>query len=318
MCPTTWAACNRRRCAFGHIPRGYADHMAKPLITAAALLAAPLAALSGCASSQNNQQPTASPTGTSTTSVPAGTERLTAQLKSPDGSPVANATLDFAGGFATITVETVAPGKLSPGFHGLHIHSVGKCEANSVAPTGGAPGNFNSAGGHYQVPGHSSHPASGDLTSLQVRSDGSAKLVTTTDAFTAADLLAGQKTALMIHQNADNFANIPDRYPQKNGATGPDEETLATGDAGPRVACGVIDTASATATSTTTSAAPAATTTAVPATTTTSVPETTTAVPATTAPTTSIPTGTSTSTSTATITVPTVAPGPVAPGAPGG
>ena len=56
------------------------------------------------------------------------------------------------------------PGKLTPGFHGLHIHSVGKCEANSVAPTGGAPGDFNSAGGHFQVPGHSGHPASGDLT----------------------------------------------------------------------------------------------------------------------------------------------------------
>ena len=56
----------------------------------------------------------------------------------------------------------------------MHIHSVGKCEANSVAPTGGAPGDFISAGGHFQAPGHSGHPASGDLTSLQVREDGSA------------------------------------------------------------------------------------------------------------------------------------------------
>ena len=66
-------------------------------------------------------------------------------------------------------------------------------------------------------------------------------LVTTTDAFTEDDLLAGQKTAIIIHENADNFANIPpERYNQVNGTPGPDETTMATGDAGKRVACGVI------------------------------------------------------------------------------
>jgi len=142
---------------------------------------------------------------------------------------------------ATITVKTTAPGQLAPGFHGLHIHSAGKCEPNSVAPSGGAPGDFNSAGAHFQVAGHTSHPASGDLTSLQVRADGSALLETTTDAFTAADLLAGAKTAIIIHEKADNFANIPaERYQQINGTPPPDETTMATGDAGKRVACGVI------------------------------------------------------------------------------
>ena len=90
-------------------------------------------------------------------------------MKAADGTQVATATFEFDTGYATITVETTATGKLTPGFHGLHIHSVGKCEANSVAPTGGAPGDFLSAGGHFQAPGHSGHPASGDLTSLQVR-----------------------------------------------------------------------------------------------------------------------------------------------------
>jgi Cu-Zn family superoxide dismutase len=79
------------------------------------------------------------------------------------------------------------------------------------------------------------------LTSLQVRSNGAAKLVTTTDAFTAADLLGGPKTAIIIHADADNFANIPpDRYKQTNGTPGPDQITMTTGDAGKRVACGVI------------------------------------------------------------------------------
>jgi Cu-Zn family superoxide dismutase len=168
-------------------------------------------------------------------------EKLTADIKSPDGTTVATADFAFSGNYATITVKTTAPGQLAPGFHGLHIHSVGKCEANSVAPSGGAPGDFNSAGAHFQVAGHTSHPASGDLTSLQVRADGSALLETTTDAFTAADLLAGAKTAIVIHEKADNFANIPaERYQQINGTPPPDETTMATGDAGKRVACGVI------------------------------------------------------------------------------
>ncbi|GAB7066528.1 superoxide dismutase family protein [Mycobacterium hodleri] len=178
--------------------------------------------------------------GAEATTTAAG-ETLTADLKTADGTSVATAQFVFSGGFATITVKTTASGQLTPGFHGMHIHSVGKCEPASVAPTGGAPGDFNSAGAHFQVGGHSGHPASGDLSSLQVRADGSAMSVTTTDAFTAADLEAGTKTAIIIHEKADNFANIPpERYQQVNGTPGPDETTMATGDAGKRVACGVI------------------------------------------------------------------------------
>jgi Cu-Zn family superoxide dismutase len=159
-----------------------------------------------------------------------GGETLTANLAAADGTEVATATIEFTDGFATVTVETTTAGELTPGFHGLHIHQVGSCE-----------GDFTSAGGHFQAEGHSGHPSSGDLSSLQVRSDGSAKLVTTTDAFTAEELLAGTKTAIVIHEKADNFGNIPaEKYQQVNGTPGPDQQTLSTGDAGGRVACGVI------------------------------------------------------------------------------
>ena len=144
----------------------------------AAVLITPVALLVGCSSDNGSNQTSSSTTSTTA----AGAETLTAQLKTADGKPVADATFDWSDGYATVTVETVSGGILAPGFHGLHIHSVGKCEADSVAPSGGAPGNFNSAGGHLQVPGHTGHPASGDLTSLEVRSDGSAKLVTTTES----------------------------------------------------------------------------------------------------------------------------------------
>lgn len=234
-------------------------------VAAAALFAVPALALSACAAPE---EPSSSPgtpppvwTGSPSPSAPPGEggaghgggqaegegqaagETLTAELKLADGTPVATADIQFSGGYATITVETLTPGELTPGFHGMHIHQVGKCEANSVAPTGGAPGNFNSAGAHFQVPGHSGHPASGDLSSLQVREDGSAKSVTTTDAFTAEELTTGAGTAIIIHEKADNFANIPpERYQQVNGDPPPDAATLATGDAGARVACGVIGT----------------------------------------------------------------------------
>ncbi len=229
---------------------------AQKTVSVAALFAVPALALSACSPNEPvATQPGTTPsiwTGSPVPSASAGPgggegqaagQKLTAQLKNASGATVATADFDFSAGYVTITVKTTASGQLTPGFHGLHIHSVGKCEAASVAPTGGEPGDFNSAGAHFQAPGHSGHPASGDLTSLQVREDGTAELVTTTDAFTAEDLEAGAKTSIIIHEKADNFANIPpERYQQINGTPPPDQMTLATGDAGKRVACGVIGT----------------------------------------------------------------------------
>ena len=216
--------------------------MMKPLTVTAAALILPTAMLSACASGESpTAKSSSSTTSTSTTAAPPpGVERLVAQLKRADGTVVANATLDFRNGVTTITVDTVGPKPLPPGFHGLHVHSVGKCE-----------GDFSSAGGHFQKSGHTGHPASGDLTSLEVRSDGSATLVTTTDAFTPTDLLSGQKTALIIHEGPDNFGNIPSRY-STHGESGADQQTLDTGDSGARLACGVIDSVNAIPTSATT------------------------------------------------------------------
>jgi Cu-Zn family superoxide dismutase len=187
---------------------------------------------------------TAGAMGPSAPGPTAPADTLTAQINGPDGRQIAAATIEFSDddAFATVTVQTVAPGKLTPGFHGMHIHDVGKCEINSVAPNGGAPGDFLSAGGHFNGGGEGGHPNhAGDLASLQVRGDGTALLVTTTNAFDKADLIDGDGTAIIIHAGADNFSNIPaDRYQQSDGAPPPDEATLATGDGGKRVGCGVI------------------------------------------------------------------------------
>ena len=218
-------------------------------------LAASVALVSACSSPQHaSSVPGTTPAVWTGSPAPAGSsgaagaenvqpfaQSLTTHLRAPDGTQVATAKFDFSNGYATITIATTGVGQISPGFHGVHIHKVGKCEANSVGPTGGAPGDFLSAGGHFQVPGRSSEPASGDLTSLQVRRDGVGTLVTSTDAFTLDDLMSGEKTAIIIHAGADNFGNIPaERYNQTNGTPGPDATTMSTGDSGKRVACGVI------------------------------------------------------------------------------
>jgi Cu-Zn family superoxide dismutase len=188
--------------------------MTKLTGVATALLSLPVVALSACSSPQHaSSQPgttpavqTGAPASSATPGPAPSAGSLTAQLKMADGREVATATFDFSNGYATVTVKTTAAGILAPGLHGLHVHTIGKCEPNSVAPNGGPPGNFLSAGGHFQAPGHTGMPESGDLTMLQVRQDGSGYLVTTSDGFTRDQLLGGEKTALMIHgtENSDN------------------------------------------------------------------------------------------------------------------
>jgi superoxide dismutase, Cu-Zn family len=193
--------------------------MKKGAYLAVAALTATIAPLAACTNQQGNQAGTSS-----STSVPPGTERMTTQLKSSDGSQVGTATIDFANGYATVTVDVGPNQVLSPGFHALMVHAVGRCEAPD----------FESAGSVYQAADHSGFPASGDLTALQVRSDGSAKLVTTTSLLTAADLRTSSGSALIVHQTAENLSAAP------------------TGEANKRVACGVIAAASSSSTSSTT------------------------------------------------------------------
>ena len=97
-------------------------------------------------------------------------------------------------------------------------------------------GDFLSAGGHVGADeaDHGAHH--GDLPALLVDSSGEGRLTVRTDAVTLADLQDDDGTALMLHADPDNLAHVPERY----APAGPDETTLKTGDAGDRVACGVV------------------------------------------------------------------------------
>lgn len=118
---------------------------------------------------------------------------------------------------------------LPAGFHGFHVHSTGQCR-NPDNST-----NFALAGGHFghDVPPGTTHGNhAGDLPSLYIDASGNAAVRVSTDRFSVADI-AGR--AVIVHAGPDNFANIPGRYTPAADAT-----TLATGDAGSRSLCGVI------------------------------------------------------------------------------
>jgi len=131
---------------------------------------------------------------------------------------------------------------LTAGFHGFHIHAVGICNPTAVDPATGAVVPFFTAGGHLN-PGAATHGNhAGDLPVLLVSDDGTARSLTETDNVTLAQILDADGAAFIIHALPDNLANIPTRYQSSTAgsAPGPDAATLATGDSGGRVACGVI------------------------------------------------------------------------------
>ncbi len=228
-----------------------------PRAVIATLAATGLLTLSACASEEDAQtsettteittettlettSATTSATATTTTTggdagADAGSEPdLTATVTTAEGTEVGTAEFREQDGAVSITVGF---SDMEPGFYGLHIHQIGVCETDSTAPDNpDKTGAFLSAGSHLGA-GESDHPDHpGDLPQLLVKTDGSAAMTVETDRFTLADLEDEDGSAVMIHSDPDNFANIPERY----APDGADEDTLGAGDAGSRLACGVI------------------------------------------------------------------------------
>lgn len=156
--------------------------------------------------------------------VQAGGGSRTAQLHVIDGSLVGTARFTPQGEKVLVQVEVRG---LPAGFHGLHVHAVGMCDPSTA---------FMSAGGHFNPADREHADHAGDGPSLYVNADGTGMLMYWTDRYTLSDLSDADANALIVHALPDNFANIPTRY-----APAPDAMTLATGDAGGRLACGVIE-----------------------------------------------------------------------------
>ncbi|EFC79609.1 superoxide dismutase family protein [Parafrankia sp. EUN1f] len=210
---------------------------------AAALAAAGLTlVMSGCGA-DDDQASAATPTTSVTpttgvtgsaqpTSGGAAAGSVDVVLRDVGGAVVGVVRLTPAAG--AVRVEGRFHGLTPGGYHGFHIHQKPICDPK--AP-GGA---FSTAGAHYNPGGTHHGEHAGDLPPLLVDKDGTAEIITQSDRFTLDDLRKGG-VALIVHAEPDNLAHIPDRY-QASGAPspGPDEKTNATGDAGDRIACGVL------------------------------------------------------------------------------
>ena len=118
-------------------------------------------------------------------------------------------------------------------FHGFHIHANAD-GAGCIAPA------FTSVGGHWDDGTHSHGAHLGDLPVLMRDATGHAEAEFVVGKLTPDDIIG---KAVIVHLGADNYANIPTRYVSPTGPAtgGPDTTTLATGDAGGRYACGVIE-----------------------------------------------------------------------------
>ncbi len=157
-------------------------------------------------------------------------DKARATLHNAAGVQVGSVKLEQEGDSVKLKVKV--DGSVSPGFHGFHVHTKGEC----VAPLTDPPTPpFLSAGGHYN-PGAVTHrDHAGDLPVLLIDADGEAEARFATDRFPLGDLLTGDGSAFILHANPDNYANIPIAYGTPNAGT------LATGDAGGRIACGVVE-----------------------------------------------------------------------------
>ncbi|MCV2487785.1 superoxide dismutase family protein [Geodermatophilus sp. YIM 151500] len=202
------------------------------LVTASAV-----ALLTACGGGEDPPADAGQDTAAADTSPAESTDEpeLSATLVDPDGTEVGTVEITEVDEGTEVVVEVDG---LPPGFHGLHLHSIGVCEPDSANPTDPSmTGDFLSAGGHIGAgeSDHGQHP--GDLPSLYVAESGTGSLTAVTGALTPADLTDDDGSAVMVHAGADNFANIPERY----AAGGPDETTRGTGDSGGRIACGAVE-----------------------------------------------------------------------------
>ena len=131
-------------------------------------------------------------------------------------------------GKATITQTSngvkldISVASLPPGTHAFHIHTVGKCEVPD----------FKSAGGHFNPEGkqhgkeNPNGPHAGDMSNFEVGADGTGKFSTVNTSVTLREgtnsLFHEGGAALVIHEKPDDYKTDP------------------TGNAGNRIACGVV------------------------------------------------------------------------------
>jgi superoxide dismutase, Cu-Zn family len=165
-----------------------------------------------------------------------------ATLATADGARVGTVEFKTDDGHTEVRVRlTNAPGV--DAFHGFHIHAndVTTNGDGCIADPGAAPATwFVSADGHYNPTGQTHAHHVGDMPVVYVNADGSTETRFQIDKIDPGEL---KGKVVILHAGADNYANIPlGTLPNEYQANADDATTATakTGNAGNRVACGVI------------------------------------------------------------------------------
>ena len=151
--------------------------------------------------------------------MPAGAaEMANAQLKDASGKAVGD--VDLIQTEAGVLIKLQIKG-LPAGEHAFHIHAVGKCEA----PFASAGGHFNPGNHHHGMMSGEGH--AGDMPNLHVPQNGDLSIEVVNSAVTLNQgkpnsLFDSDGSSLVIHAKADDYKSDP------------------AGNAGDRIACGVI------------------------------------------------------------------------------
>ncbi len=191
--------------------------------------------VTACATGGDADQGESAPSAETTEeSQPTSVGEVSTELTDPGGSVVGHATFTDTRSGIEVRLEVTG---LSPGFHGVHLHEVGLCEADSPDPDEPSrSGDFFSAGPHLGSADASHGQHAGDLPPLLMTPRGVGAGSSLVAVPKVEDLLEGDGTSLIIHEAPDNLGHIPSRYAPEE----PDEDTRSGGDAGARIVCGAI------------------------------------------------------------------------------